>query len=178
MKKLRHFIIENKESFDFSEPNEGHFERFMDRINIENPKELKLPIYGILKIAAIFILVIGISVVLINNIDKSKNGAEVNRICLSDISDDYEEVENFYNSRIEQKMKILNDIAPMGSDIEKDFLNEEFKEIDKSYSELQKELSLNVQDRRIIEAMIRNYQIKTNILDKIIYQLDSINPKI
>ncbi|MBT3209673.1 MAG: hypothetical protein HN704_05160 [Bacteroidetes bacterium] len=179
MRNYSQFINENKESFDSFEPDEGHFRRFMNRISIENPREIKFPINEFVKIAAIFIFIFGVSLIFITNIkENADNLSEIQEICLSDISDYYEEIEVFYCSKIEQKLKVLTKISYFDSKIKNEFLSKEFQEIETSYSELQKELGANGDDSRIIEAMIRNYQIKTELLDKIINELNNINPKI
>lgn len=81
------------------------------------------------------------------------------------------EVELFYTSNIDSQLKMIYKMGTFDKSIHQNILAEELKDMDEKYNQLKTELKLHPDDDRIIEAMIEYYQVKTNILNRIIEQL-------
>ena len=57
---------------------------------------------------------------------------------------------------------------------EKDLLLKELDDLECIHAQLMKDLEANPGDERIINALIRHYQLKLEVMDQIIIQLDQI----
>ncbi len=55
---------------------------------------------------------------------------------------------------------------------EKTVLLDELKELDTYQQQLMNDLEANPDDERVINALVRHYQIKLDVMDQIIYQLN------
>lgn len=170
MKKLEDFIRNNNESFNSFELSEGHFERFQQKLNKQNRNTISRTYW--FSIAAGFVFLIMLSVFIryqFIQIEKAINENEI--VSLSDISPKYEEVENFYKADLDQK---INEFQKLNCKVDleqKKMVDMELKQLDIVYISLQKELKMNRNDTRIINAMINNYQNKIQFLELVIYQI-------
>jgi uncharacterized protein (DUF305 family) len=72
---------------------------------------------------------------------------------------------------MEDEIKTLE----FGSSAEqKEALRKELKDMDITYTQLQKELRANPNDERIINAMIEHYQTKVDVMNYILSQLKAV----
>jgi hypothetical protein len=69
---------------------------------------------------------------------------------------------------------MLKQLGSFDKEQHQSILSEELKEMDERYTQLKKELELYPDDERVIQAMIEYYQVKTNVLNRIIEQLYQI----
>jgi hypothetical protein len=90
---------------------------------------------------------------------------------LGAISPEYQEVELFYTSNIDSQLRMIERMGSFDNKEHQNILSEELKEMDIRYNQLKQELKLHPDDDRVIQAMIEYYQVKTNILNRIIEQL-------
>ncbi len=162
---------ENKEAFLDQEPSDGHFERFEQRLKTQKRKVRIIRLSkSISKVAAIGLLAIMSSLWAYNEFISPKEQG----MSLSDISPDYQEVEFFFTSQINSKYQdILNNEILDDSEYKKN-LNQEMIRMDSLYNELKLELGENPNDERIIQAMIRHYQTKLQVMSDILEQLNKI----
>ena len=86
------------------------------------------------------------------------------------VAEEFQQTNNFYASQVNARYE---DIAalPFNSSEEKEMLLEELSEMDTYYQELVEELNANPGDDRAMNALIRHYQIKLQVMDRIIEQL-------
>lgn len=166
MKELEKILRDHKDQFDDQEPQDGHFENFLEKINKQKKRNLFESIPSVLKVAVIvtFIIVSGLIGYQIRNM-------EGNHLGLGAISPEYREVELFYTANINSQLGMLKQLGGFDKKQHQSILNEELKDMDKRYSQLKKELELHPDDDRIIQAMIEYYQVKTSVLNRIIEQL-------
>lgn len=169
MKELEEFLREHKDQFDDYEPQDGHFENFLERINHQKKRNLFESIPNFLKVAVIitFVIFSGLIGYQIRNMQADDLG-------LGAISPEYQEVESFYTANINNQLSMLKQFGSFNKEQHQSILNEELKDMDERYSQLKKELELHPDDDRVIQAMIEYYQVKTNILNRIIEQLYQI----
>lgn len=166
MKELEKIFRDNREDFDNQEPQEAHLDNFLGKLK-QNPKKRRwssMP--NFLKVAAIITFVIFSGVV-----GYQIRSLQSQPISLGNISPEYREVELFYTSNINSQLTMIEKLGSFDNTEHQQILSEELQDMDEKYNQLKKELELHPDDDRIIEAMIEYYQVKTNVLNRIIEQL-------
>lgn len=166
MKDLDNIIQENRSEFDSFEPSDGHFERFEQKLKELNKKEKTFTIGYILKAAVVTILVVLSGLWVYDNFESKTN----NGIALSEISPEYGEVEMYYTHLVNQKYSEINQCETLNS-TQKRMLVYELDEMDSIYSNLKNDLKTNPNDERVINAMIQHYQLKVEVMNQILQQL-------
>jgi hypothetical protein len=168
MKKLENYFEKNREFFDDQDLPFGHEKRFLNKLNKRKNVGLRVW-YGI---AAGFIFLAMLSFFAKDYIFNSKFVKEsTNIMCLSDISSKYQEVEEYYQTGVDEK---IAEFKQLKCKIDKDQLiqiDNDLNEFDENYYKLQRELQNNTNDERIISAMINNYETKMRFLELIINQI-------
>ena len=166
MKDLDKIIHENRQSFDSYEPSEGHFERFEQKLAEFNKKKKSFTLGYVLKAAAVTILVVLSGLWVYDNIGvKTSEG-----IALSEISPEYGEVEMYYTHLVNEKYREINQFQFLDS-TQKVMLVHELSEMDSIYENLKQDLTTNPNDERVINAMIQHYQLKVEVMNQILSQL-------
>ncbi len=121
-----------------------------------------------LKIAASFAILFVISWGLVSVLRSGDDTEEL--YALHDISPELAETEYYYASQISEKLQMIHT-----SDADVDNLvKEDLTLLDSAYYELQLDLMDNADNEEVINAMIQNYRIKLQILEKV---LDEIRTK-
>lgn len=166
MKDLDKIIQENRQEFDIYEPNDGHFERFEQKLKSINAKKKSFNFGYILKAAVVAVLVVLSGLWVYDNLDsKTRKG-----IALSQISPEYGEVEMYYTHLVNQKFDEINQCQTLDS-AQKIMLTHELTEMDSIYETLKIDLTTNPTDQRVINAMIQHYQLKVEVMNQILKQL-------
>jgi hypothetical protein len=153
MKELENIIRDHKDEFE-EEPQEGHFENFLEKMNHSKKRNLFERAPTVLKVAVIITFVFFSGLI----------GYQIKNL----------EVELFYTSNINSQLGMLKQLGSFDKEQHQSILSEELKEMDERYTQLKKELELYPDDERVIQAMIEYYQVKTNVLNRIIEQLYQI----
>lgn len=170
MKDLDKIIKENRELFDINEPSEGHFERFEQKLNELNSKKKTFTFGYVLKAAVVAILVVLSGLWVYDNINETK----INKgIALSEISPEYGEVEMYYTQLVNQKYGEIKQSTSLDS-LQKEILVHELNNMDSIYENLKKDLTANPNDKRVINAMIQHYQLKVEVMNQILNQLQQV----
>jgi hypothetical protein len=101
MKNIEEIIKNNKDFFDEEEPSEGHLERFNRKLEIMfGPKVAKRSIVPYLLRAAVVTLLLTLSSLWTwDHFIRSDR----NRMTLGDVSQEYREVENYYDGKRNRK---------------------------------------------------------------------------
>ncbi len=165
--KLEQRFKELKEQFDTEEPSLGHLNRFESKLNNESDKRIKWnpTTWTWLAVAASITLLIGIWF----GGYSAKQGLE-----LADVSPQMEETQNFFISTIKQEME---DINLKRTDENQQIIDDALEQLDtleENYTLLTHELEKSNEDKRIIYAMISNYQQRIEVLQTLLQQLDEI----
>lgn len=168
--------------------NKGHQKRFEARLQKELPQEKSSNAYFYLKIAAIFIVALGIGLFYFNsrgsgpaeneivtipseeNIEETGTGKK--QFQLSDISPEFKKIENYYMAGINMelaKLEVNNDNKALI-----DAFMLEMEELDKEYQRLNEELNESGPNEQTIEAMIANLQLRMDLLRKLKTKLNEI----
>ncbi|MGM0408027.1 MAG: hypothetical protein ACQERU_08580 [Bacteroidota bacterium] len=172
MKDLEKIIQENRSVFDSHEPDDGHFDRFEQKLNNLHQRKNKTFTLGYMLKAAVVALLVVISGLWVY--DKTFTPPTIkDGIALREISPEYSEVEMHYTSLVNQKYSEINEFSFIDS-TQKNMLMNELSEMDSIYENLKKDLSLNPNDERVINAMIQHYQLKVEIMNQILGQLQQV----
>jgi len=170
MKKLINFIQDNKEKFDENEPSIGHFDKFRKELEKQDRIRKNKQLFFVLKIAAIFILFLGVGIIFVKT-KESYTKKVVTNVQKSNFLPEYVETENYYKIKFENKLLELEKLKCTNGVQQKDSVLYDFKEIDESFKKLKIDLKQNPNNDRIIHAMISHYEIKIEILNIVLNEL-------
>ena len=81
------------------------------------------------------------------------------------------EAEFYYATEVDQRYDQIRQFDFSDSE-EKALLLEELKELDAVHQQVMEDLQANPGDERVINALVRHYQLKLEVMDQIIYQLN------
>ena len=152
--------------FDLEEPRFGHLDRFQDRLNNQDKKKKKITSFKWMSIAASVILMIGFWL-------GSNQTNET--LVLADVSPQMEEAESFFVSTIKQELKEIENVRnPKTERVIEDALNQ-LEVLEDKYKELVKALNSSNDDRRVVYAMISNYQNRIDVLQDVLKLINQIN---
>jgi hypothetical protein len=169
MEQFEDFFEKNIDSFNDQKLALGHEQRFLKKLEKNKSSVSFKWWYGV---AAGFILLAMLSFFARGFIFRSSFVAHNSQIvCLSDISSNYQEVEKYYLAGVNKK---IDEFKQLQCNIDKDQqlqINKELAQFDLNYLNLQAELKKNMNDERIIDAMIVNYETKMRFLELVIDQI-------
>lgn len=128
--------------------------------------------YGFwLKIAASVIIAFGIGWTVKSSLETSDNPQGL--YALKDISSELAETEYYYASMISEKLQLIH-TSNTGMD---NLVIEDLTLLDSAYHELQQDLKDNADNEEVINAMIQNYRIKLQILEKVLQKISKEESK-
>lgn len=167
-KDIEKLIRDNLEEMNLQEPPAGHLERFAARLEMEN-KRRTINWHTIWRVAAAVVFVF----LAVNQTRIWLAPDSSSPVTLASISPDYAEVEYFYKTSIQSGIDSWNNLASAGivSKEENQMMEQEFREFERRYEEIQKELAANPHDERVINAMLEYYQAKLNVINMIVNKL-------
>jgi hypothetical protein len=172
MNTIEEIIKKGRGEFDDREPSDGHFERFSFKLSVRlHAGVSKRSIMPYLLKAAVVTLLVTLSSLW--TYDHFIRPSLKKTMTLSEVSPEYREVEKYYVTQvgyIENEFSSLDISNPE----QKEALMKELTSMDSVYVELQKELRANPDDQRIIDAMIKHYQTKLDVMNYILDQLRQI----
>jgi hypothetical protein len=167
MENLENKIIRNRPAFDNAEPADGHFDRFIKKLGqIRQTRRYSLSYY--LKVAVVLLLV-SFSSILVYQMAVNRS-IEKNMYSFGRLSPEYREVEDYFIHTIKTKYNDLQKLD-MQDKSQKEMIMKELKEMDQIYKSLSKELENDPNNERLINAMIKHYQLKLDILNELTDQL-------
>jgi len=162
--KLQNFFSENE--FDFKTPSTGHLERFERKLN--TPKKQQKTSWKWLSVAASVVLVLGFWL---------GSNHQKRQLDLADVSPKMEEVQSYFVSTINQEIKTLEKNRSLETETIIENALDELEELEDNYKVFVHELTKNGKHKSVINAMIKNYQRRLDILESTLKQIDQIkNP--
>jgi hypothetical protein len=161
---LEKHIRDTAGQLDLDLPREGHEARFIKRLG--KPVR-RVHFRHVIQVAASIAIILASSVILIR---RDQNGS---KIAAGEIPAAVLETENYYATRVNEKYGEIKAFA-FNDEEEKNVLLEELKDLDVLHHQLLYDLEANPGDERVINALIRHYQIKLEVMDQIIYQLNQL----
>jgi len=162
---LEKIFKELENQFDVEEPNFGHFNRFEAKLNKGRKPNILLKLWPLIAIAASVILIFGIWL----ESSFSNSGME-----LAKVSPEMGETQNYFVSTIEKELATIEkERNPTTEKIIDDGL-QQLNKLEKQYETLTFELKESTEDKRIIYAMISNFQQRIEILQSLLIQIEDV----
>jgi septal ring factor EnvC (AmiA/AmiB activator) len=115
------------------------------------------------RLAAVLLMVFGLlAVVFFSTIFSNATGLATNAAVKSEI----EELEMFYSSKIDEKLLLLT-----GRLTNEPIVQEDLDRLQTEYLELKRDLKDNADSEEVIAAMIMNYKVRLQLLERMIYEI-------
>lgn len=146
-------------------PAEGHEDRFLQLL--EQRPVRKVNFRHVLQIAASIAVILASAVVLIRS---SRSG---DKIAEHDIPASVIEADTYYSTQVGYRVDQIRAFDFNDAE-EKMLLLQEMEELDSYQKQLMKDLEANPDDERVVNALIKHYQVKLDVMDQIIYQLNQL----
>lgn len=152
-----------------AEPDTGHQARFLEKLqSVQSVKETpvrKLNWWKPLAIAA--------SVALVFMIALSRN-IKLEPRELADVSPEMEQTQLFFTQTIEKELFEINQQATPETQAIIDDAIERLNSLEADYDQLKTDLANSGQDKRVIYAMINNFQNRIDLLQQVLEHIDAI----
>ena len=168
--KSEHFVM-----------NEGHEKRFMDLLDKELPEKKKSTFF-MLKIAVAVLVLFSIGAAFYMNreeagikttiVDKDRGIESKTGISLGDLSPDLRKVENYYVANINLELSKLN-VSGENKEMVDSYM-ERLTELDIEYRKLNEELNQVGPNDQTISALIKNLQLRLQLLQKLKEKLNEV----
>jgi hypothetical protein len=155
MDKLEEFIRNNRSQLDRYDASRETWEKIRSKTVTRKPK-----VYLWYLSAAMFTLIAGISLFFYLYREKKPTYSDVPSMSQRELR----ETQLFYNSIYQIKYMEAKPLFTSQPDIEKE-LKSGSAQIDSICADLMKDLKDNVSNKEVIEALIRNYRIKVQLLE-------------
>jgi hypothetical protein len=147
--------------FDIKDLPVGHVDRFVTKLDTALHTDRKIFNLQVYAIAASVIMIIAIGITLFVRIAHFRQQPSL----LTGVSPELEEAELYYQSRIQERMEVLEVNKLVDEQVMSDL-----KEIDQSFKSIHKDLKRNPGDERLIQAVIQVYQMKLEMIDNLLQQ--------
>ena len=171
MNKLEDIIRSHRNEFDNLEPSEDHFEKFYHKLRQYNRRKRLFSWQVILKAAVVAVLVLLSGLWVYDRIDQDKTPES---IALGKVSPEVKEAHFYYTSLMHEKYEQIRQFDFRNEEQKKMLLNE-LNNMDSIYLNIKEDLRTNPNDPRVINALIRHYQMKLEVMNQILEQLENIN---
>ena len=171
--EIEKYLANEQRKLDVFEPSNNHKAKFMAKLEQQNntvvqlvPKKRKW-VYS-LAIAASIILIGAFSFLIVQVNLKQK--AE-----LASVSPKMESTQNFFNLAIQGQLEEINKNASSeNAQLVKDALKQ-LEKLENDYEILKKDLVQSNNDKRVISAMINNFQKRASLLQGVLEKMNTIN---
>ncbi len=168
MDELNKIIAESRHLFDSEEPGDGHFDKFAALLAAE-PKKLKARSWiRVVKVASICLMVMLSSLYVAEHLFELGQSMPVYE------NSEYGEAKRFYMHQVNYQLNQIEQMDAFLNDEQRALLVEEMTEMDAMYKKLQQDLKARPDDQRVIDALINHYQMKTDILNRIVNDLQNV----
>lgn len=180
-------MFKDDESWTAEKLSKDHLKRFEAKLDQALPKQRGTDKFKFLKIAAIFIVVLGIGAFFINKdqfiksdtpivntpeIEDEKNELPVKEFQLSEVSPEFKKIENYYLAGINMQLAKL-EVNPSNKALIDSFMSK-MAELNNEYKRLNIEFNESGPNEQTIEAMVENLQLRLDLLYKLKNKLNEI----
>ncbi len=157
-----------EDSFNLKDTPMGHQNRFLDKLNSHNKIENNtvLSVKKLLSIAAILAVIITISGMFLNT--------NVTAADLASVSPEMEQTQSFFTNTINKELRTLKGFNdPETEALVQDALRQ-LDILENTYEILKQDLVESGNDKRVIYAMISNFQSKIDLLEQVIDKIEEV----
>jgi len=163
--RLEDFIKANREEFDNQEPSEKVWRNIEE--NTRKVRKLS-PVVYLLRVAAVVLLIVGFSVVLIKT-ETFKTGQMAKQADPEMV--ELIEAEAYYAGQVNEKMEEIRKCYDMHPEL-KEEIEGDLSELQQMYNSLKSDLNENVAKKTVIEAMIENNRYRLKMVDEVLEQIN------
>ena len=163
-------IFNNLEgSFDTEAPELGHQLRFLDKLNngVAKTNKRRTVWKPLLAIAASLVLMISFFTYTM------QNSSDLHE--LANVSPEMATTQDFFTNTIATELEKLDEVKSPETQKLVDDAIFQISILDAQYLELKKDLSESGNDKRVIFAMITNFQNRIDVLQSVIQQIENVN---
>lgn len=154
-------------SFDVHETPDNHQKRFMDRLNASPQMATRgITWWKPLSIAASILLLVSIAFTL--------NPSEPEEKGLASISPEMEQTQSFFITAINQELETLKSFESEETNVLIDDTIRRLSLLEVEYDHLKTDLEESGNDKRVIAAMIENFQSRIEILEQVNQTIEEI----
>ena len=164
MDELEKYISNNASQLDV-EPNEGHFQRFEQRLDAYHRAKRQSWLQRSMRVAAVAVLML-MSTLYVGQRFFTPDDGYTNI--------ELQEAEYYYKTQISNGINTIEAIDGVMSEEQRALLLKEMEDADELLHDLQEELKLAPDDPRLIEAMLQHYRLKASVINKIVNGLQHI----
>lgn len=179
MQRIEEIIKKNKEAFSDREPQEGHLERFSEKLTAHHrQKEGWFERYAIaVRIAAAILVFIAVATLIYTDRLPVIKNLFTQRLASAELPMELVEVMQYYNILTDKKVSQIDELAVSTDEASrvKEKAMTELKALEESTNDLEVEYAQNPNNERIINALLQNQREKAKILDKILNTLSQTN---
>jgi len=173
MSNIEKQIKEQRLLLDSDRPREGHEDRFqqkLERLPKRGPVR-RIRFRHAIQVAASVAIILTSAVLLVR---QDKSGSQVAQ---QEIPAAVMEADFYYASQVDARYNEIQDFDFSDAE-EKSVLLDELKGLESLHKQLMKDLEANPDDDRVVSALIRHYQLKLEVMDQIITQLNQVKSEI
>jgi hypothetical protein len=163
MSELEKFIQSNKGAFEEAEPPAGHRNRFEMRLERERTERRDRVLFWRVA-AAIIVLVVAGATLLMPRFN-GPGDVSYASMSLGEVSEDMADIEKYYSSELSAKYQNLTALSREDQNVKRLF--EELERLNENYAELEKQLYRSGSNDRVILAMIENFRLRLEIMEKL-----------
>ncbi|WP_340198895.1 hypothetical protein [Ascidiimonas sp. W6] len=152
-------------TFDIAEPENDHQARFMEKLQKSGVKPLRIAkknkawYWKPLSIAASIAILVVFGLKLINN-------------SVPNVSPEVEKTQFYFASLLNEEIEKLNTIADDDTKILVNDVMQQLTKLQEDYTLLEQELVKHGDHKKILYAMIINFQTRINLLQEVIHQIE------
>ncbi|WP_062055319.1 hypothetical protein [Aquimarina longa] len=162
-----------KGKLDIHEPSNDHKVKFLEKlqqqnkvVTVQQPKKINW--YKSLAIAASIALLLGITVMTYTFNPKQETE-------LANVSLQMQETQSFFTSAIQAQLEEIDKASSTETrELVLDAMNQ-LKKLESDYETLKKDLFHSGNDKRVISAMIKNFQKRATLLEEVLEKMNTIN---
>jgi len=161
-----------KDQLDIHEPSVDHRDRFLEKLKQQNkvvqlhPKKRNW--YKPLSIAASVALLIGIMTMSLKFSPEEKAD-------LASVSPQMEETQSFFTAAIQVQLEEIDKISSKETKKLVVDAMQQLEKLESDYETLKEDLVHSGNDKRVISAMIKNFQKRANLLEQVLQKINNIN---
>jgi hypothetical protein len=171
MTDFEKYIKEQRMQLDSDHPRQGHEERFLQKLDrVSDAPVRKIRLRHALQVAASLAIILTSAVLLLRQTGE-------NKLAANEIPEAMIEADFYYTSQVDDKYEQISEFN-FENEEEKTLLLDELKDLESYHQQIMDDLQANPDDDRVINALIRHYQVKLEVMDQIIIQLNQVKSEI
>ncbi|MBN2481661.1 MAG: hypothetical protein JXB19_07975 [Bacteroidales bacterium] len=169
MKTIDQFIKQNLADFNDANPPEGHFERFAGKLDDLAAKSNRQFRMMLLRVAALVVFVFLVSLLFFREYRTWEDYSSDAQII--SYNQELLEAERYYSGLLSVYYGKIEELKFQNNAGEKRQVLRDLQEMDKQVEMMKEDLRQNPNNELIVHAIISFYQIKIELMDKIIAQV-------